>query len=91
MAAASRGATGTCARSEVPDERRAYEVRCPGPYNTIASAGMCDRCGVEGPQHQRQLQEALASKNPRPLMAKAREAGRTEGYRQGLQAQCHSA
>jgi hypothetical protein len=59
--------------------------QCPGAP-TMARNGACTTCGVEGPDHQRALQEALAARNPRPLMAQARESGRSEGYRQGLQA-----
>ena len=59
---------------------------CQGPYNTIARDGACMTCGVEGPARQQALREALASRNPKPLMADAREAGRAAGFRQGLQA-----
>ena len=37
---------------------------CPGPDNTISKEGACDRCGVEGPDRQRALMEALAAQNP---------------------------
>jgi hypothetical protein len=46
---------------------------------------MCTTCGVEGPRHQTALQESLAARNPKPLMAKAREAGRHEGLLNGVQ------
>jgi hypothetical protein len=59
---------------------------CPGPYNVIARDGACTTCGIEGPDRSHALRDALASKNPKPLMAEAREAGRREGYRRGVEA-----
>ena len=59
---------------------------CPGPFNTIGSAGMCPSCGVEGPEHQRVLQEHLAAGNAQPLIDRARAEGEKGGYQLGRMA-----
>jgi hypothetical protein len=53
---------------------------CPGP-NTIAREGMCPSCGFEGPDHQRALLRAVASRGAEA----AREHGRAEGLWRGYQ------
>lgn len=58
---------------------------CPGPANVISYQGMCPSCGVEGPDHQRVLQEHLASGNPQPMVDRARDEGRREGWKLGLE------
>jgi hypothetical protein len=58
---------------------------CPGPYNTIAKEGVCDRCGVEGPDHHRALERAFASGRFKAAIAEGRQQGRQEGYRRGVE------
>ena len=49
---------------------------CPGPSNTISRQGMCQTCGIEGPDHKAAVRDALASGRIRV----AYEAGKSDGH-----------
>lgn len=56
----------------------------PGGKATIAPQGMCERCGIEGPDHQRALQEALAAGRSKAALEEGRFEGQRQGYYAGI-------
>ena len=60
---------------------------CPGPYNTVSSTGVCDRCGVAGPRRAEAVRDALASglTGLRTAMELGRQEGRKAGFSAGIQ------
>lgn len=58
---------------------------CPGPSNTISHTGMCPTCGVEGPDRERAVRDALASGDHKVAADLGREQGRAEAREEALQ------